>query len=239
MGSFAADQLYVWLAEVPVPEPTAGPAAPPDAPPPAAPADMELAPAQPTPPRRPTSIRPSSPPPARFEIRPVKMLAQGNVHADAKQFQGKTPRLEIWFDHPEDAARAARVRHARWIPRRRKCSPAPLRPTQLPPRIHDKKLELTGDWIRLRLRMADKRPKVNEATVVGNVRLSQTSSVPGDLSLLVTGEMLQLRTDLLDRSAVDVSGTPARVHVQGMLLEGSNLHLSQRENRLWAEGPGG
>ncbi len=68
--------------------------------------------------------------------------------------------------------------------------------------------------------------------------LSQLLPVPGDLPLLITGEMLQLRTDLLDRSAVDVNGTPARVHAQGMLLEGSNLHLSQRENRLWAEGPG-
>ena len=112
-------------------------------------------------------------------------------------------------------------------------------PPGLPPtKDNDKKLELTGDWIRLRLRMTPTRPKVNEATVVGNVRLSQLSPVPGDLPLLITGEMLQLRTDLLDRSAVDVNGTPARVHAQGMLLEGSNLHLSQRENRLWAEGPG-
>ncbi len=80
--------------------------------------------------------------------------------------------------------------------------------------------------------------QVREATIVGKVRLAQLSAAPGDLSLLITGEMLQLRTDPLDRSAVDVNGTPARVHAQGLLLEGSNLHLSQRENRLWAEGPG-
>jgi hypothetical protein len=102
----------------------------------------------------------------------------------------------------------------------------------------DKKLELDGDWIRLRLLMSQPRPKVREATIVGNVQLAQTTPLPGPQPLRITGEMLQLRTDPLDRSTVDVSGTPARVQVQGLSLEGSSLHVSQRENRLWASGPG-
>ena len=101
MGSFAADQLYVWLAEVPIPEPTV-PEPPHDAPPPA---DAELIgprpPAAVPPPRTPVGHAGTR---TRLEVRPVKMLAQGNVHADSPQFQGKTPRLEIWFDHPDDAS---------------------------------------------------------------------------------------------------------------------------------------
>jgi hypothetical protein len=50
--------------------------------------------------------------------------------------------------------------------------------------------------------------------------------------------MLQLRVDHLDRSNVDVSGTPARVFAEGMLMEGASLHLSQLENRMWSDGPG-
>jgi hypothetical protein len=237
LGNFAADELYVWLAEVPVPEPTVNPLPPQDSPMPVTASEVELAPAQPEAVTRPSAPSAAPAPPARLEIRPVKMLAQGNVHADSRQFQGQTPRLEIWFDQLDDVSqKAGEASHVDPTPPA--AVPAPVPPGLPSTKNDDKKLELTGDWIRLRLRMTPARPKVHEATVVGNVRLSQLSSVPGDLSLLITGEMLQLRTDPLDRSAVDVNGTPARVHAQGMLLEGSNLHLSQRENRLWAEGPG-
>ena len=53
--------------------------------------------------------------------------------------------------------------------------------------------------------------------------------------------MLQLRIDQLERVAIDVRGNDtqkARVHAQGLMLEGSNLHVSQRENLMWSEGPG-
>ena len=107
LGNFAADELYVWLAEVPVPEPTVNPLPPQDPPPPATASEVELAPAQPAAVPQPSEPSPAPPPPTRLEIRPVKMLAQGNVHADSKQFQGQTPRLEIWFDHPDDASQRA------------------------------------------------------------------------------------------------------------------------------------
>jgi len=227
MGKFAADQLYLWMAEVPVPD--AAPAADQGQQ-----ATLE-APTLATPASATESPVPSAS--TRYEIRPVKMLAQGNVFADAPQFQGKTPRLEIWFDHPEGASAAAAEATNTDSP-----PPAadPAAPAAEPPRsaAPDEKISLTGDWMRLRLRMVPKRPKVNEATVVGNVRLSQVALPAPESPLLITGEMLQLRNDLLDRASVDVTGTPARVHAQGMLLEGSNLHVSQRENRMWAEGPG-
>jgi hypothetical protein len=106
----------------------------------------------------------------------------------------------------------------------------------LPAAVHDSDKKL-NHW-RLdsaALLMVSTRPKVRETTIVGNVRLIQLSSTPGDLPLLITGEMLQLRTTL-DRSAVDVNGAPARVHARhaaGRL----QLALSQRENRLGPKGP--
>lgn len=236
MGSFSANELYVWLAEVPVPEPAGSPPAP--AGPEAqaaggvelAPAQLEVTPAAAAPP-------PVLPPPTRMEIRPVKMLAQGNVSADARQFQGQTPRLEIWFDQPEGTTPRAAETHSSNTATP-ELTPAPALPAAASTAGNDKQWELVGDWIRVRLRMDPTHPTVHEATVVGNVRLAQRAPLLDDTSLLITGDMLQLRTDLLDRSTVDVNGVPARVHVQGMLWEGSNLHLSQRENRLWAEGPG-
>ncbi len=137
MGSFAADELHVWLAEVPVPERADRSCSARPIQPPPADATQRGTGALPNP-TSPSAVDPSPtapPPPQRLEIRPVKMLAQGNVHADSKQFQGQTPRLEIWFDHPEDAPKVAvdappenpappsnaprTPRHSdRWMPRR-------------------------------------------------------------------------------------------------------------------------
>lgn len=233
MGTFTADELYVWLAEVSVPAPADAQQRPSTA----AGADLELLPALTEPASTSADAAPAPAPRTRLEIRPVKMLAQGNVHADSPQFQGQTPRLEVWFDHPNHEGAASSDTGAAGPA----SDPAGDASSPIPGtgKDTDKKLELTGDWMRLRLGLIPKkRPQINEATVVGNVRLSQLSPTPTDVPLLITGEMLQLRTDSLNRAVVDVNGAPARVHVQGLLLEGSNLHVSQRENRLWADGPG-
>jgi hypothetical protein len=56
--------------------------------------------------------------------------------------------------------------------------------------------------------------------------------------LVITGDMLQLKVDAMDRAVADIHGAPALVQTQGLIMQGSSLHLSQRENRMWADGPG-
>ncbi len=258
MGRFSADKLYVWLAEVsgsasakpplikpvsiitdsthielvgptvagadPAAATTVGPAIASDA-------------AGARPPAAGDPATTSSPPPqTRVEVRPIKMLAEGNVQADSPQFRGNTPRLEIWFDHPTETSQELAPPPPAVDDAAAPPDPAANKPS---PIGQAKRMELSGNYVRLRLLMIQPRPTVSEATVLGQVRLAQVSLLPAEtVPLLVSGEMLQLRTDALERSTVDVRGEPARVHVQGMLLEGSDLHVSQRENRMWAEGPG-
>ena len=101
-GKFVADELYVWLAEVPVEQPVPPPALPPTPASDNANAEVELAPAQQVELSARDAVPPASPATrVKWEVRPVKMFAQGNVNADSKQFRGNTPRLEIWFDQPE------------------------------------------------------------------------------------------------------------------------------------------
>jgi lipopolysaccharide export system protein LptA len=246
---FAANELYVWLSETrstPTPVAASEPADPPagDAPRP----PEEPRPPEPGAPSGTPSPAASSPAP-RPRIRPVKMLALGSVRADAAAFQGQTQRLEIWFDQlqellPKDApppdepaadAKAADAKAADAKAADAKAADADRSADarHTPPQ---QRLELQGDWVRLRLLMRPASPQVREATVVGQVQLAQRAA--GAVPLLITGEMLQLRTDVRARATVDVNGAPARVQVQGLLLEGASLHLSQQENRLWAEGPG-
>jgi hypothetical protein len=244
LGTFRADKLFVWLKEAvigPVEiQPAIGDALDvraanfetPDAT--AAGPGPLLGPAAPAPPKTTKT---------KVEVVPIKMLAQGNVRADFEQFNGDTSQLEIWFDRPasqtpQTAGETPSASGGAGIAPAPEDSPAESSPTKR----EDKRLELSGTQIRVRLWMTKPEPIVREATVLGNVRLAQAPAEPDQPNpLLVTGTMLQLRTDQLERSSIDVSGTeeqPARVHAQGMLLEGSNLHVSQRENLMWSTGPG-
>lgn len=236
-GQFVADELYLWLEEHDVSNERR------------APSDPYRDGVRQANHEGPVGARPDRPSDAsqqhatslnsRSEIRPVKMLAKGNVRAGSPQFSGQTQQLEIWFDHftprltppvsadettpgavPGDAPSTERA------------------PDPSPRDGQDKKLDVSGQQIRLRLLMTKPQPRVREATVMGDVRLVYTSGAGTEANLSVRGETLQLQTDSMERSSIDVTGAPARIDVQDVLLEGTQLHLSQRENRMWAEGPG-
>ncbi|MFW6172014.1 MAG: hypothetical protein ACODAD_16120 [Planctomycetota bacterium] len=205
----------------------------------------------------PNNMVPRDPPTdtKNIEVRPVKMLAQGNVEAETEQFQGESTQLEIWFEYPQpppapdDESEPDKGRK----PSRWEAGPAgkgePSSPSETAPdpdsaQSEDtvERFKLSGTQIRLRLTMAEPRPAVREATVSGQVRLAQLpSKKSGPAPLEITGNMLRVQTDRLNRATIDVRGDAARlarVNTRGLMLEGSNLHLSQRQNLMWSEGPG-
>ncbi|MGM0486174.1 MAG: hypothetical protein ACQESR_05365 [Planctomycetota bacterium] len=196
-----------------------------------------------------------------LEVRPVKMLAQGNVQAETEQFQGETTQLEIWFEDPtptsasDDEAESGQGRSPpnddAGPARKGEQSPPPETapaPDSAPSEDSEdtedtvERFKLSGTQIRLRLTMGDPRPVVREATVSGQVRLTQLPSKKTEpVPLEITGNMLRVQTDRLNRATIDVRGDAARlarVNTRGLMLEGSNLHLSQRQNVMWSEGPG-
>lgn len=190
-----------------------------------------------------------------IEVRPVKMLAQGNVAAETEQFQGETAQLEIWFEYPtpgsdadgeleSDEDQSSPKREDGSAPKEEQSPPSDTDPAADSAQSRDavERFELSGAQIRLRLTMRKPRPTVREATVSGQVRLVQRpSSRSGPLPLEITGNMLRVQTDRLNRARIDVRGDAARlarVKTRGLTLEGSNLHLSQRQNLIWSEGPG-
>jgi hypothetical protein len=218
-GHFAADELYLWLEEHDVSNERS------------VASDPNWDGVQQANHERPVDARPGLPsenapqpgtgPASRIEIRPVKMLAKGNVRAGSPQFSGQTQQLEVWFDHftprltppvsTDDAAPGAVPGDA----------PATeLFPDPSPRDDQDKKLDVSGQQIRLRLSMTKPRPRIREATVMGDVRLAYTSGAGTEAHLSVQGETLQLQTDAMERSAIDVTGSPARIDVQDVLLEG-------------------
>ncbi len=73
-GELSADQIFLWLNDVPAPEQPRGNARP-----------------------NPTSAAPTATGPARTQVQPDRMLAQGNVRINSPQLSGNTGRLESWF----------------------------------------------------------------------------------------------------------------------------------------------
>jgi len=228
---FTADRLYLWLEEVPTETPSTH--------------DAETGPAL-VPPVTTTAMpvsahKQSGPKANKYQVRPVKMLAEGHVHAESTQFRGDTPRLETWFDHDRpDTVPPTEAPAGAIVPPGDAASPQPSPGSGVPTSDpSNKRLDLSGDRIRLRIAMGRPQSQVREATITGHVHVAQTATVPPFAPLLVvTGDMLQLGIDTWKRVTVDVTGAPAHVAAKGMLLDGSNLHLSQRENRVWADGPG-
>ncbi len=187
-------------------------------------------------------LRETAPPPgtrsSKPNIQPVKMLAEGNVEVDSERLGGATQRLEVWFDSPDATLPASPEYPAA------NDGTGALLSAGSPGTDKDnnggsaQKLDLAGDLVRLHVLMADPKPRVREAAIVGKVRLSQVSEKPGVPPLVITGDMLQLEVDSFNRAVVDIHGAPALVQAQGLIMEGSSLHVTQRENRMWADGPG-
>jgi hypothetical protein len=215
VGQFAAKKLFLWLANV-------------------------------------EGVAPSTPetdPPDK-QIRPVKMLADGQVTVKSPQLNGDTQRLEVWFDHPPaPRPNPASTSLVLAQPNREATSdgrrsglplsePPPTEPQSPWSTTNDRQYEFHGGLVRLRILMAEDEPQIREATVTEQVRLTQRDGRSGQQTLMITGQTLQLRMDQLRRAAVDIHGSPARVMAEQTLLEGAALHVSQRENRMWADGPG-
>ncbi len=173
----------------------------------------------------------------KLQVQPVKMLAVGDVQVDSDRLGGNTQRLEVWFDSVSASEPDS--------PGQRSADPPPgaLFPTDSDKENEDpeapvQKLNFAGDLVRLHVLMSKPKPRLREAAIVGKVRLSQVSAKPGVQPLVITGDMLQLQVDSLNRAVADINGAPALVQAQGLIMQGSSLHVTQRENRMWADGPG-
>ncbi len=215
-GHFSAQQVYIWL-------------------------EQRAAPAN--------SDRPSQS--SSLNVRPVKMLARGQVHAQTRQLTGSFQRLETWFDYPATqpekpgSSESAAIRSNSTQPNGEQL---PSGPALLVGRdgkfardrdaTESSPIEMTGEIMRLRLEMVQPEPRLQEATVTGNVHLRQIMSSTAGSNLIIDGGQLRLQSDALNRSTVDVVGPSARILANGLVMEGTDFHLSQKENRIWSQGPG-
>jgi hypothetical protein len=111
------------------------------------------------------------------------------------------------------------------------------------------KYQLVAKTLRVELIAHPNQIELTRAVAQEHVRFQElASSAPGEESLVVTGDMLELEQrastqPVATKAApapmvVHVTGQPAQVDARGMTLVGGTIHADQLGNRLWIDGPG-
>ncbi len=186
----------------------------------------------------------------------VKLLAERQVSIDSPKLGGKTERLEVFWDR--DASSKPLPGDEGAVDHRENNSPtstaeqgaAALQPSS--PEKAQRKLIVSGDFVRARLKPDRGSFAVEEITVDGNARLFEKGSHEAISNsaepLMISGKLLQVNALGADFfSAYVVSEQEQQTSDQrrepvlaarGMELYGTQMQLNQAQHRMWMDGAG-
>jgi hypothetical protein len=234
LGHFSAEELHLWVLEVPQDSKTA---------PEGEAAREGEAPAEPV-----NAAADRNPNQSRFSILPARLLASGGVQLDSPRLHVDTARLEVWFQNlppkpqplppvkqPERAAPPiAPASHLQGV------GLSPGRPDERairPPSLQ--KFDLTGDLIQMQVIRQGEEMELEDLMIRGHVALDESRTAePGQQPIRIRGDSLELRGGVTGPGKFDIAGGPAEMGGRGMSLAGKEIHLVRAENRLWIDGPG-
>ncbi|MFO0870148.1 MAG: hypothetical protein U0935_14560 [Pirellulales bacterium] len=176
----------------------------------------------------------------KLTIAPDRLLSQGNVTFDSPRLAGTTRELQAWFrpasgdeaippGRPVEAGAPGPGRSISYLP-------------GTPLGAAASRMNVTGDLLRVQVLFSAQRSRLDQVSVQGQVRVTQTGGEerPED-RLSIEGAELHVDDADTQQAILRIVGeaaTPARVQARGMTLTGPEIHLSQGDNRLWIDGPG-
>jgi len=199
---------------------------------------------------------PQAGPDKRSQVRPDRMLAQGEVRLRSPQLTGSVDELGIWFQQaPAHAAPAGQARRAPScragiLPAYAKGpvdsragpvaqSPAPSLVPVAGQEHAAHHFEIVGHLLQARVLVRGDKSELTELTVEKDVQLTETRcAVPDDSPVAIRGDSIHVVDAGTPRRAVTVTGSPAHFQGRGLGLTGSNINLNCGTNRLWIDGPG-
>lgn len=170
-------------------------------------------------------------PQVMFDVRPTRMLAIGSVDAETPELKGATQRMELLFHYPATEKAAAPNQSGGSAPKK-----IVKREEQSP----EAKYDLVGDYIKIEIDSdGEDEPAIREVTVHKNLRFERFDlTAPSAPPLRVSGDQFRLTGGIRGDADVVISGTPAEVSAEGVSIEGPEIHLQQRKNRVYIEKPG-
>ena len=194
------------------------------------------------------------PTPTRIQL--VKLLAENNVLIDSPQLGGSTDRLEVFWNR--DFVRTDEQGSGRaGVSAGTSAGGDSMTMTSRPKEAGPRKMMVSGEFVRARLKPENQTFTVEEITVDGNARLYEQPH-PEHLSEMqkpfaIAGRMLQVNAlgsarfsayVVAEESAppiIENGGGPQGVPImvaQGMELYGAQMQLDQVEQRMWMDGSG-
>jgi hypothetical protein len=230
LGHFDAEELHLWVLEVPDRSPHA---------------PREAPQRSHQPPRDGPDARGET---AKFTIVPDRLLASGGVKLESPRLHVDTARLEVWFRNlppkpqplppvkqpgssPLPVAPAAHLQGIGLSPARPEA--AAIRPPSL------QKFDLVGDLIQMQIVRQGDVMELEDLMIRGHVSLDETRTTePGQRPIRIRGDSLELRGGVTGPGKIDIVGSPAEVGGRGLSLAGGEVHVLRSENRLWIDGPG-
>ena len=250
LGRFDADELHLWVLEVPA-EPPAAPAAAAATPPPEPqPANRPLAETPPAAPAKPAEKQP------RTTLVPLRLWAKGHVQLVSPKLDAQTNDLQAWFmnlppaptEKPapsappplrEPIAQAAFQQNA--LPQNALLQngqpSAAIRNVIRPPSLQ--KFRAVGDKMQMQLVVQGREFDLDDLIIERQATIDETRTPePGQEPIHVAGDLVKLRHGTTPEATIDVSGQPAEVAGRGMWLAAGTIHVHRGENRVWIDGPG-
>jgi len=117
-------------------------------------------------------------------------------------------------------------------------APPGSNPLQQPPETVQQ-FSVVGELVQMQIARDGQRTALEDLTISGGVEIVETPA-PGsaEAPLRIKGDTLQLRDGATDNAKLEVRGQPAEVSARGLTMSGPSIHLHRGENRLWIDGPG-
>ena len=223
LGRFDADELHLWVLEVPTEQPMA-----------------EQPPAE-----QATSKQP------RTTLIPDRLLAKGNVRLTSPQLDAQTGELQAWFMNlPPEAEPPGPGRPVPDAPLREPVARVgfqqaltgsvpggAIRNVIRPPNLQ--KFRVVGGKIQMQLAVQGRTFDLEDLTIESRATIDEIRTPePGQEPIHVAGDLLKLRHGTTPQAKVEVSGQPAEVAGRGLWLRAGMINVHRGENRLWIDGPG-
>lgn len=182
------------------------------------------------------------------EVIPDKLLARRNVTIESPQLSARTKKLEAWFKQgPPDvsAARSENANSDRDNPVALAANPLVVQPGSAAvsgngfSQGKQQRFDLTGDLIRANLLQLGRQTEISSVDVAGNVNLVEIDGFePDQEPLHIRGDVLQLVPTEDKLAKVYVVGQPANVAARGLVMKSNRVNLDQARNLMWIEQAG-
>jgi hypothetical protein len=223
LGRFDANELHLWVLEVPAEQPAAA----------------EPAPA--------TTEKTKADKP-RFTLIPDRLLGIGNVRVVSQRLDVDTSRLETWFINlpaeppkiqpltpPGPIREPASVQPAAFTPTNP--SAGAIRNVVRPP--NPQRFHVGGGLIRMQLVVRGRQFDLEDLDIRGQAEIDETRTAePGQEPTRIRGELLAVRHGTQPDATLEVSGQPAEVGARGTTFAGGKIEVRRADNQMLIRGPG-